>query len=147
MGPHPTATDLEHWHIWSTPTYGTSGESWSAMPDGAKGAVVFATSRAELERLIRKCMRHLDVHVAEARRKLDALPADYTGEREDRGPARVPAFLFSAGGVGGGLCRRSSAWAPRAAPGPRRAAGAATRRRVRPRPGAWPSARFPPAAR
>ena len=82
MGPHPTATDLEHWHIWSTPTYGTSGESWSAMPDGAKGAVVFATSRAELERLIRKCMRHLDVHVAEARRKLDALPADYTGERE-----------------------------------------------------------------
>lgn len=82
MGPHPTATDLEHWHIWRTPTYGTSGESWSAMPDGAKGAVVFATDRDMLERDIRRYVRRLDVHVAEARRKLDALPAGYTGERE-----------------------------------------------------------------
>lgn len=82
MGPHPTATDLEHWHIWSTPTYGISGESWSAMPDGATGAVVFAPDRPALERSIRRYMRHLDVHVAEARRKLDALPANWTGERE-----------------------------------------------------------------
>lgn len=82
MGPHPTATDLKHWHMWNTPTYGTSGESWSAMPDGAKGAVVFAPDRKTLEGNIRWYMRRLDVHVAEARRKLDALPANYTGERE-----------------------------------------------------------------
>ena len=48
----------------------------------AKGAVVFAPDRPTLERNIGEYMQHLDVHVAEARRKLDALPTHYTGERE-----------------------------------------------------------------
>jgi capsid portal protein len=45
-------------------------------------AVVFAPDRKTLERSIREYMLELDEHVTEARRKLDALPADWTGERE-----------------------------------------------------------------
>lgn len=81
MGPHPKQAYVNGWQMWSTPNYGRSA-TWSAMPDGAKGAVVHGADLMELERNVRKYMRHLDMHVAEARRKLDALPPDYTGERD-----------------------------------------------------------------
>jgi hypothetical protein len=82
MGLHQSAVlELEHWHIWKTPTYG-GGESWSASPIGAKSAVVFASDRAALEKNISEYMQDLDAHVREARQKLDALPAHYRGERE-----------------------------------------------------------------
>lgn len=72
---------LKNWHIWTTPAFG-AGESWSAAPIGAAGAVVFASDRAALEENIGEYMRNADAHVREAREKLDALPAHWTGERE-----------------------------------------------------------------
>jgi hypothetical protein len=79
MGPHPTAI-LDNWHIWSTPRFG-SGAMWSAKPNGAMSAVVFGVDLTALEKNIAKYMSDLDTHVREARRKLDALPQSYTGER------------------------------------------------------------------
>jgi hypothetical protein len=43
---------------------------------------VFADSREALEEQIRQYTADLDEHVTEARRKLDALPHDWTGERQ-----------------------------------------------------------------
>jgi hypothetical protein len=81
MGPSETSAVLEHWHIWSTPTY-PRGQSWSARPVGARCAVVFADSREAIEKEISEYMTDLDQHVYEARQKLDNLPALYRGERE-----------------------------------------------------------------
>jgi hypothetical protein len=80
MGPHPTSI-LDNWHIWSTPTFGRDA-TWSAKPDGAMSAVVFGGDLMALEKNIAKYMGDLDAHVREARRKLDSLPANYTGERQ-----------------------------------------------------------------
>lgn len=85
MGPHPsTATRddlLEHWQVWTTPVF-PQGLSWSAKPAGAVAAVVTgAPDRETLERQVRAYVRDIDRHVREAREKLDALPANWTGER------------------------------------------------------------------
>jgi len=80
MGPHRSPV-LERWQIWKTPKPVVGPASWSARPIGAASAVVFAPDREELEKQISLYMADIDAHVAEARRKLDALPPHWTGER------------------------------------------------------------------
>lgn len=81
-GPDPIEEWLNRgWDIWKTPTTGRDS-TWSAKPVGALVAVMTGIrDLADLATAIDQYRAEADRHVAEARRKLDALPADYTGER------------------------------------------------------------------
>jgi len=77
----PYRAKLGYWEMWSTPVF-PRGSTWSARPLGALAAVITgASDLTELEENISEYMSDLDGHVAEARRALDALTENYTGER------------------------------------------------------------------
>jgi hypothetical protein len=80
MGPHPrTAPHITGWQTWQNNHL--SGRTWSARPIGALSAVVVRNTEASLVAEVHEYMRHLDQHVYKARKKLDALPHSYIGER------------------------------------------------------------------
>jgi hypothetical protein len=77
----PYRAKLGYWEMRSTQAF-PKGSVWSARPLGALAAVITgASDLTELEENISEYMSDLDGHVAEARRALDALPENYTGER------------------------------------------------------------------
>jgi hypothetical protein len=73
--------EVRGWRVWSTGSY-PRYHSWSAMPLGAKAAVLMGVPDLNcLEAKINDYEADIDWHVRKAREALDAMPAHCVGER------------------------------------------------------------------